>query len=208
MRKIPLPSPRSPADLDHKILTYAKMRAPVQQFYRRPLWMSGLATASIIGIAVLISDPQQPLDSSIQTKESARQQPVIESRLEIIPAGLISKEIQETASGVSSTAIKAKMKPSKVYVPQATRAAAPMADMDSQILSDYAMEEIVVAEAKRAGSPTIDRETIQQIEKLSKLIDEGKTARAEAAYGELKTSCTNCILPATLGEAIKKYLPE
>ena len=60
MTKLPLPSPHSPSGLDEKILAYAKQQLPEKETYRPPLWLSGLATASVVAIAVIIAIPEQP----------------------------------------------------------------------------------------------------------------------------------------------------
>lgn len=59
MTKAKLPFPLSPTELDDKILAYAQRKVPARRAYRPPLWLSGLATASIIGVAVLLAIPEQ-----------------------------------------------------------------------------------------------------------------------------------------------------
>ena len=62
--KLDLPSPRSPRDLDEKILRYAREHAPAPERRGRPAWVAGLATASIAGIALLLglSDDETQTD--------------------------------------------------------------------------------------------------------------------------------------------------
>ena len=71
MTKLPLPSPRSPSGLDKKILAYAKQQLPEKRTYRPALWLSGLATASVVAIAVIIAIPEQPRVSA-PTADSPR----------------------------------------------------------------------------------------------------------------------------------------
>ena len=49
-----LPSPRSPRELDEKILRYAREQAPEPERRGLPVWVTGLATASIAGVALLL----------------------------------------------------------------------------------------------------------------------------------------------------------
>jgi hypothetical protein len=54
-----LPNARSPKALDDRILDYAKTQAPEKARFSKPAWMSGLAAASIVGIAIMIALPEQ-----------------------------------------------------------------------------------------------------------------------------------------------------
>jgi hypothetical protein len=54
-----LPEARSPKALDDRILSYARNNAAEQPRTHISAWMSGLAAASIVGIAVLITLPEQ-----------------------------------------------------------------------------------------------------------------------------------------------------
>ncbi len=56
---LPLPEMNSPPQLDEKILAHARARAPQRRVTSRPGWMSGLAAASVVGIAVMITLPGQ-----------------------------------------------------------------------------------------------------------------------------------------------------
>ncbi|MFT4520860.1 MAG: hypothetical protein ACI9JM_003268 [Halioglobus sp.] len=58
-----LPKPPSPAALDDKILAYARQQAPQKQPLWRSGWVSGIATAGVVAIAVLIADPSQQTPS-------------------------------------------------------------------------------------------------------------------------------------------------
>ena len=64
MKKMPLPSPQPPRGLDEKILAYAIQKQPEKKPYRPSLWLSGLATASIVLVTVIIALPTQQHVSS------------------------------------------------------------------------------------------------------------------------------------------------
>jgi hypothetical protein len=70
MKKLPLPSPRSPKGLDEKIMAYAKQKQPEKKTYRPPLWLSGLATASIVLVTVMITLPTQQRVGSTDTESA------------------------------------------------------------------------------------------------------------------------------------------
>lgn len=57
--QLPLPAPRSPQSLDDRILAHAQAHAPARERSDYRQWMSGLAAASIFGVAVLIALPTQ-----------------------------------------------------------------------------------------------------------------------------------------------------
>ena len=57
--KLPLPSPRSPRQLDDKILAYAQDNAPEKKSFIQPRWVAGLATAGVVVVALFITEPQQ-----------------------------------------------------------------------------------------------------------------------------------------------------
>jgi hypothetical protein len=59
-----LPAPRSPGELDRKVLRYAESRAPdaIQRPNRLLWWGSGLATASVAALALFLALPQPGLN--------------------------------------------------------------------------------------------------------------------------------------------------
>ncbi len=61
---LPLPKARSPRDLDERILAHARRHAPERQATFTPRWIPGLATAGIVGLALLIAYPQLPTRTS------------------------------------------------------------------------------------------------------------------------------------------------
>jgi alpha/beta superfamily hydrolase len=183
MTKLPLPSPRSPSGLDEKILAYAKQQLPEKKPYRPALWLSGLATASVVAIAVIIAIPEQsrtivpvvkPARLSAQS-EKVEQPPA--------PRGAAMKESADMEMMVQRSA-------RKQSTPQAAAAL-------------YAEQEVAAADTV----PILDTITIQQqLQEMSTLVKSGDSKQASLDYRELKKLCPHCDLPDTLKEAIEKYL--
>ena len=55
--QLPLPAPRSGAELDRKIIDYARAKAPSPRPRYAPRWYAGMATAAVVVAAVLITLP-------------------------------------------------------------------------------------------------------------------------------------------------------
>ena len=68
--KLPLPSPRSPLELDERILSAARERAPTPEPQRQPWWIGGVATAAVLLVAVMITVPEQS-PSTIEVRTEA-----------------------------------------------------------------------------------------------------------------------------------------
>jgi len=168
VKKMPLPSPRSPAELDEKILAHAKRQAPERKFKLRPIWLSGLVTASVVAVAVLIAIPQQP-EPRVYESEAAPER----RRSDMPVSAPMSLEKKMTSRDTMG------------------------------ITADYALRESAAAPAVEQ----LDDSTLQsRLLQLSRILENGDSKQAEAAYEQLKFSCGDCELPATLEEAITKYL--
>ena len=189
MTKTPLPSPRSPQELDEKILAYARQQLPAKKSYRGPLWLSGLATASVVVIAVLIVTPDQP-DTIAPALESAAVAPASrKAKLSMttlnspVESDTASADIPRAApqSASNRKATKKMMGASAVYAEQDMFAADVALDFDPGKLQEH-------------------------LRQLASMLDNGATDPANSAYEALKSSCGDCDLPSTLAEAIEKYL--
>jgi len=191
MKKMPLPSPRSPQNLDEAILGYAQQNVPTaKKSYRKPLWVSGLATASVIGLAILITVPN---NTGITPLPSTRG----------ISADMEESAHAETAKTLSNNApIRAKRQIQRALPAKKPRAPGHMAA-------------ITPSRAITQGHPEIAADTVladirvenvsAPLRELSALLARGEDKKAEAAYQQLKDKCSNCDLPATLAEALENY---
>ena len=171
MTKLPLPSPRSSSELDKKILAYAKQQLPEKKPYRPPLWLSGMATASVIAIAILIAIPDQPPALPAPPRSAATKEPV--KKVEML--------MQQSAR--------------KQSAPLAASAAL------------YAEQEMAASDSMQMPISILDTVTIQQqLQEMDSLVKRGDSKQAALEYQEMKKHCPRCDLPATLEQAIEKYL--
>ena len=91
-RELPLPSPRSPRELDDRILAHARNNAPPKHGARPLAWTGGLATAAVLVVAVYLVNltdtgtvAQSPVADTVQEDESAGAAATLE-RVEISTA--------------------------------------------------------------------------------------------------------------------------
>ncbi len=183
MKKLPLPSPRSPHNLDRAILDYAQQNVPDdKKSYAKPLWISGLATASVIGIAVLISQPKY--------------------------AGIT----EQTGTAAFSTEIREPIRDQAAPTPNSSALVKPqllgLERASTKRQSVYRLEQMSddkTSDVSSKVAPNIENAK-KQLEKLSVLVEQGSTSQAEAAYDALKDQCYSCDLPDTLTDALEKYL--
>ena len=170
MTKLPLPSPRSPSELDKKILAYAKQQIPEKKPYRPPLWLSGMATASVIAIAIFIAIPDQPPTLLPTPRSAVMEKP---AKVEML--------MQQSAR--------------KQSAPVAASAAL------------YAEQEMAASDSMQMPMPLLDTVTIQQhLQEMDSLLKRGDSKQAALKYQEMKKHCPHCDLPATVEQAIEKYL--
>jgi len=188
MKKMPLPSPRSPQSLDKTILDYAQKNVPAKKSsFGKPLWISGLATASIIGIAVIISQPKHT-SYTPQAETAAFSTGLAHD--EAAPPRPTSKIARAERSMPESLATQ------KLQSHTLQAMSAPLVRVEAQ-LSD--------ADASAASSIELNTDEVKiQLQELSALLDKGESIRAEAAYAALKQRCSNCELPDTLAAALEK----
>ena len=190
MKKLKLPSPRPPVQLDNKILAYASDNTPEKRSYRPPLWASAMATVSVVAVAVFIVLPQN-------TEQKA---PLTEAA--------ISTEAAEQASRKAAVSIKAKQRGradmSLATPVGAKRSIAPAAASSAGSATFLADK----ASAYDTASPVeaFDKSMLPvQLEKIFALFNKGKTSEAEAAYYTLKDLCPDCDLPRHLNQAMEKF---
>jgi hypothetical protein len=175
MKKLPLPSPRSPQGLDDKILAYAKQKQPVKKTYRPPLWLSGLATASIVVVTVMIVLPTQQRVDSIVSEPP--------------------KPAARTAKATLSMAKPADHREQSVDRYKMAPEAASAFSAPPGMTADEAAENLDV-------DSLLDR-----LELLAEQLKNGDSSLARRNYQALRHQCTECDLPATLEEALVKYVP-
>jgi len=194
-----LPSPRSPSELDAKILSYAKEHAPQTQKSRQPLWITGMATAAIASIAVFITLPQQQAPThSGATKEVT------------VPAARVLDQQNDTADTLVENRAVTKMQQREAMQKKSAPASTDMAaaamsrpmEQEAAPRSGRTLERDM-AQPTLTAAPETEQEVHHRLKRCHALLEEGDTAQAEECYHTLKARCSDCGLPETLVDALK-----
>ncbi len=209
--KLPLPSPRSPQQLDDKILAYARGNAPERKFFRQPRWIAGLATASIVALALFITKPQR-LEPDFRTPAPSLQENL---PLDADRAEKAKRELAAPAATMKmsrSTGQAARMDKYKNLADES---------LPEQEIAADAMAEAVEADEERIHGATQPLELTLSAAELKKftseelhdklqlyadMVKKGDEERARAAYQQLRKSCPDCALPDTLAQAFVTLL--
>ena len=178
-----LPSPRSPAHLDGKILAHARANAPVKASHWRPMWGGGLATAAVLVVAVYLT----------QVTELEQADPVIDA----VPAAKQAKMQAPAPSSVTREVASPREIDSyaEQFEADAAEEAPAMAAM-----ADSPAGAARASPAELASDAAIDLDVA--LEKLRQLVDQGELEQAREEYAKLRQSCPGCDLPETLEEAL------
>jgi hypothetical protein len=185
--ELPLPSPRSPAQLDEKVLAYARAHAPRKRFPLQPAWVAGLATTGVIVLALFITGPQQPVPS-VTPEPSAP----------VMMASPVADADTERKQAVTKAAAKEK--------PAAQRSRSLVVEQEmgeEQLMSDEAFAQPAPNALGAAAAPATEPTLQQQLQSFAALLQQGQEAEARANYQALRANCSECKLPATLEQALK-----
>jgi hypothetical protein len=202
-RKLPLPSPRSPRDLDDRILNHAREHAPPTRLFVQPRWLAGLATASVLLIAVFITEPEQstpefraitPTDEDVATPSLSSEATMADK-----PAARMkmSSDIASPTRHINKYEILAEqeqnIQESSAHTPTETATTDDMVHLNK------------TAGAARDSANNVtynDTEIRSQLRRYADLLQQGQATQARAAYQQLRSACPTCDLPATLEQAI------
>ncbi len=188
--QLPLPKPRSPAELDRKILAYASAQAPRRRRVLQPWFTGGLATAALLVVAVLIIPTEQP------GRESS-------------PAGLATERLEADARSASPAsepaAGAAPTLPDRDY--RARSESARMISADQALEKQRPQREELRAGAAAPGATTDRERVLQALPGLARLMEQGEAGRAQQAWDELLSRCPDCDLPRQLTEALAQFPP-
>jgi hypothetical protein len=175
----PLPTARSPRELDDRILAHARSNAPRPA--RRPAfaWGGGLGAAAVLVLAVYLVNPD---DAS-----RSRSAPPLADNTERPAEEPAASEAQAKASA-----------PPQAY------SAAPARRAERQVVAAGAAEELALsASAAPPEAQTLD----SGLAELRAMLETGQEEQARAAYADLRRRCVDCGLPARLEDALRK-LPD
>jgi hypothetical protein len=185
--KLPLPSPRSPRELDEKILAHARARAPQRKPALSMGMLGGLATACMIVVAVFITVPQQSPQAPVTEPSPAR------SQADMAVSSAIGK-VEEVKEMPAAPSARMKMARSAGAVRLDMEAQKPLPEMalsaDSAVMAD---EAIAFA----------DDPLKEELSRLAALLEDGNIEQAREAYQKLRGDCPACNLPETLEQALQ-----
>jgi hypothetical protein len=197
--KLPLPQPRSPQQLDDKILAYARQRAPQKDTSwipgRTAGWTTGLATASIVAIAMFITQTQQSAPSFKEYAQPAAEQRHAEEAIRPIPTAPAAARISSKPQRMKQ-AMKRKMLTEQLP-PPSSDAIEQEQFADMELAAGTAA--IPKAAPNKDGLARMDDQQLElQLEQCARLLEQGHTEQAHEAYQALRLECASCDLPDTL----------
>lgn len=203
--RLPLPLPRSPQALDDKILAYARERAPEKQHGWIPRWTNGwaagLVTASIVAIAVLITETQQPAPIYRYSTESAPLEYEQRDAEDTVMSAPITAHAPAAAKIGREPAPQKKARKQELraeqVAPQAFGVIAQEEFSDSEIAADTAATPRATLEtSKRVRMDDSQLEALHN--HFSQLLQQGHEVEAREAFLALRQECPSCDLPETL----------
>ena len=201
--ELPLPSPRSPQDLDQRILAYARDNTPRSRPLLRPTWMAGAATACVLVVALLVGGPQQqaPMESEARKSES-----VSEAPLPVTPAAAPTAQ-QAAGAQAEAAAPAASARAYKLAGDRDTRNDSEL----SQAAADAGLQDMPAAQEESADmisgpQPGAEPQWLAaRIHEIALQLENGDQQAAREAYHALRQQCPDCQLPETLEEALAAY---
>lgn len=195
--KLPLPQPRSPQELDDKILAYARQRAPHRNTSWIPGWTSGwttgLATASIVAIAVFITQTQQSAPSFNEMAQPAAEEAI--RSMTTAPAAPAAARISSKASPAKKSMQREMLTEQLAPASSGAIAQEPFADMALAADTVGMPKAAAIAD----GIARMDDQQLElQLEQFASLLEQGHESQAREAYQALRLECPGCELPETL----------
>jgi len=187
-QELPLPSPRSPRELDNRILNHARESAPPKQGANPLTWASGVATAAVLVVAVYLVNltdtgtvAQSPVADAVQEDESA--------------GAAASAELAEISTARIQAEPRPKLKMS-AEAPSDTDLAAR--DVAEEIETAAAAAPPATGARAHSPGPGVNKALLR----LQELVAADKLEQAEQEYAELRRSCADCDLPENLDKAL------
>lgn len=219
-----LPGPRSPAELDRKVLRYARSRAP-EPSPRPPRllwWGSGLATASVAALAVLIALPQAGVSPAGGNPATLRG----EISQQALPATGAATAAESPPGAVLHQRAATMNRPEADLNTPAAAANPPAARLSAPRTASQASAADGSEPAAALAIPTPPREpsgTVDdvpevsadsllddagrgsagtELARLARLLAAGSETAARDGYRALRARCPQCELPPTLERAL------
>ena len=183
---LPLPTPTSPRELDDRILSYARRNAPERRAFF-PGWAAGLATVSVLLVAVMIVAPQPQQPATPKPSPAAEQS---------APAPAAAKSNSVTAQGPERRKSTAR---DLEYAGEAE------AGVSARAMADTAPAAALVRE--KSATESAKESLAENLARCAELLEAGDEAGAREYYQRMRTDCPKCDLPPTLEQALDRYPP-
>jgi hypothetical protein len=209
--KLPLPSPRSPRQLDDKILAYARHNAPEKKSFIQPRWVAGLATASVVVVALFITEPQQPTPTFREFTPSLEENPPADAasaeKAKNKPAAPAARLKMSRSAGQAAPIDKYELLADEPMPDQetATGAMANTVEAD-QDMAHSAIQPLEQTATDRELQIFTNEELRDKLQLYANMVEQGEGEQAHAAYQQLRQACPDCALPDTLSQAITQLL--
>lgn len=187
--QLPLPSPRSPRELDQRILAHARANASQKQRMNTAGWLGGVATTAVLVVAVYLTNTT---DTNPELAPAAPA--ILKKQLEL-------KEETSGAAAPMANKARPKLKSSADFD---ARELAP-AEQEEPQLESTAQATVDSLGSFRAMHRADDTAPNLQgtLRHLQELVLGGEQEQALREYQELRNACSECGLPDTLEEALK-----
>jgi hypothetical protein len=194
--KLPLPQRRSPAALDDKILHYAQSRAEQQAPKHRPLWIGGLATASVAVLAVYLVLPAYETvpvaPASLQEEATVYDQ-----------ASTMADSAERDSAAAPAAMAETEAPGMKEFAGRASAKAAAVAPANDDMVVRQALPQARMAPDTIVNRPVLSAAELErELNSIRGLLAGGERAAAEQAYLSLREKCPACNLPAELNETL------
>jgi hypothetical protein len=201
-----LPRPRSPQQLDDKILAHARRQAPQRKAPWRPGWVTGMATVSIVAIALLMVPPQHLLQNFQELPEMSADadfarptsRVMMIERLELRALETPKIKTRAMAQHPQLTEESMPMPEAVSSSPMPERFEEPQADAEA-----HAFAKITASAYMRLEPLHLDPEQLAlRLAKCADILEQGDEEQADRAYQTLRQECPACDLPDTLEQAL------
>ena len=188
--QLPLPSPRSPRELDERILAHARENAPDRNRHTAG-WLGGLATTAALVLAVYLTNlaDQGPLAPQPAAPELAAPE-LAAPEEEKVGAAEMAAATLETRAKLKASADSDAPSPAR-----AERQALPAAPV-----TEARFDSAGIAADQAVTAPDLQA----SLARLQDLLAEGEPDLARREYAALRDACGECDLPDTLEEALEQ----
>lgn len=189
--KLPLPSPGSPRELDEKILAHARANAPAGKRAGPLAWGGGLATASILVVAVYLTNLTGSNDPAAPARVPAAEE--VSLQPENAPAAPAAMKMQARSRASDEASLAADY-------------ADTIEDLTAETEASEGHAAALPANHLKAEADTAAIEPLirDRLEQFRAMLQRGQEEQARLEYAALRDSC-DCKLPQTLEQALARF---